>query len=129
MAKRGRGVVIHVSSIQRKLPLHDSTTAYAAAKAALTTYSKALSKELGPSGVRVNVVSPAIIETALSQQLAATVSGGKAESANAQFGAGYPMGRVGEPREVADVVVWLCSENASFITSQNITIDGGAMEK
>ncbi|OYW26980.1 MAG: short-chain dehydrogenase [Caulobacter sp. 12-67-6] len=58
MLERGRGAVVHVSSIQARLPLPESTTAYAAAKAALTTYSKSLSKELGPKGVRVNVVSP-----------------------------------------------------------------------
>jgi NAD(P)-dependent dehydrogenase (short-subunit alcohol dehydrogenase family) len=58
MVDRGRGVVVHVSSIQRRLPLYESTTAYAAAKAALTTYSKTLSKEVGPKGVRVVSVAP-----------------------------------------------------------------------
>jgi NAD(P)-dependent dehydrogenase (short-subunit alcohol dehydrogenase family) len=58
MIERKSGVVLHVSSILRLLPLHDSTTAYAAAKAALTTYSKTLAKEVGPKGVRVNSISP-----------------------------------------------------------------------
>lgn len=69
MVDRGRGVVVHVSSIQRRLPLYESTTAYAAAKAALTTYSKALSKEVGPKGVRVVTVAPGWIHTDAAQRL------------------------------------------------------------
>src|SRR5260370_4116311 len=63
MIERGSGVIIHISSIQSALPLYDSTLAYAAAKAALTNYSKALSNEVGPKGIRVNKVSPRFIET------------------------------------------------------------------
>src|ERR1700740_179051 len=63
MIERGAGVIVHVSSIQRTLPLYDSTLAYAAAKAALTNYSKALSNEVSPKGVRVLTVSPGFIET------------------------------------------------------------------
>src|SRR5260370_35350198 len=63
MIGRGSGVIIHISSIQRKLPLYDSTLAYAAAKAALTNYSKALSNEVSPKGIRVVTVSPGFIET------------------------------------------------------------------
>ena len=63
MIEHGSGVIIHVSSIQRRLPLYDSTLAYAAAKAALTNYSKALSNEVSPKGIRVVTVSPGFIET------------------------------------------------------------------
>ena len=63
MIERGSGVIIHISSIQRTLPLYDSTLAYAAAKAALTNYSKGLSNEVSPKGIRVNTVSPGFIET------------------------------------------------------------------
>src|SRR5258705_12238228 len=62
MIKQGSGVIIHVSSIQRKLPLYDSTLAYAAAKAAVTNYIKALSNEVSPKGIRVLTVSPGFIE-------------------------------------------------------------------
>src|SRR5437870_11556190 len=61
MLEQGSGVIIHISSIQRRLPLFEATLAYAAAKAALTTYSKGLSKEVGPRGVRVNTVAPGFI--------------------------------------------------------------------
>src|SRR5688500_10415008 len=63
MLKQGSGVIIHVSSIQRTLPLHDATLAYAAAKAALTNYSKGLSKDVSPRGIRVNSVAPGFTET------------------------------------------------------------------
>src|SRR5207253_5568201 len=63
MLKQGSGVIIHVTSIQRQLPLPDATIAYAAAKAALANYSKALSKEVSPKGVRVVRVSPGWVET------------------------------------------------------------------
>ena len=69
MVERGRGVVIHVGSIQSRLPLPESTTAYAAAKAALSTYSKSLSKEVSPRGVRVVRVSPGWIETEAALRL------------------------------------------------------------
>ena len=69
MLKQGHGVIIHISSIQRSLPLHESTLAYAAAKAALTNYSKGLSKEVGPKGVRVNSVAPGFIETTAAEAL------------------------------------------------------------
>src|SRR5438445_879336 len=67
MLKQGSGVVIHVSSIQRTLPLYEATLAYAAAKAALTNYSKGLSKEVGPQGTRVNTVAPGYTETEAAQ--------------------------------------------------------------
>src|SRR5207244_9721494 len=63
MLKQGSGIIIHVSSIQRTLPLHEATLAYAAAKAALTNYSKGLSKEVSPRGIRVNSVAPGFTET------------------------------------------------------------------
>src|SRR5262249_882934 len=63
MIEQGSGVIVHVSSIQRTMPLYDSTLAYAAAKAALTNYSKAISNEVSPKAVRVFTVSPGFIET------------------------------------------------------------------
>ena len=74
MLAQGSGVIIHVTSIQRELPLPESTTAYAAAKAALSTYSKSLSKEVTPKGIRVVRVAPGWIETEASIALAERLS-------------------------------------------------------
>jgi NAD(P)-dependent dehydrogenase (short-subunit alcohol dehydrogenase family) len=84
--------------------------------------------EYAPRGVRINAVSPAIIETPLTERLAATIAGPSA-NVEEQFGARHPIGRVGQPREIADAVVWLCSAEASFITAQDFVIDGGLMAK
>src|SRR5260221_285147 len=83
MLKRRAGIIIHISSIQRRLPLFDATLAYAAAKAALTTYSKGLSKEVGPQGVRVNTVAPGFIETPAAHRLIVRLAGKAGTDENA----------------------------------------------
>jgi NAD(P)-dependent dehydrogenase (short-subunit alcohol dehydrogenase family) len=133
MLDRGSGAVVHVSSIQGRLPLPDSTTAYAAAKAALTTYSKALSKEVGPRGVRVNVVSPGWIMTEASGHLLERIaegSGGTIEDARQSVLAGLggiPLGRPAEPEEVAELIAFLASDRASAIHGGDFVIDGGTI--
>src|SRR6202023_3447093 len=69
MLEQGRGVIVHITSIQRQLPLPESTIAYAAAKAALSNYSKGLSKEVSPKGIRVVRVSPGWVETEAAVRL------------------------------------------------------------
>jgi len=133
MIAQGSGVVIHVTSIQRVLPLPESTIAYAAAKAALSTYSKALSKEVTPKGVRVIRVAPGWIETeaavALSQRLAAQAGtdyeGGK-QIIMKGLG-GIPLGRPAKPKEVADLIAFLASPRAASITGTEYVIDGGTV--
>jgi NAD(P)-dependent dehydrogenase (short-subunit alcohol dehydrogenase family) len=133
MLERGSGAVVHVSSIQGRLPLPDSTTAYAAAKAALTTYSKALSKEVGPKGVRVNVVSPGWIMTEASGRLLERIaegSGGTIEDARQSVLAGLggiSLGRPAEPEEVAELIAFLASVRASAIHGGDYVIDGGTI--
>jgi len=113
MIQQGSGVIIHVTSIQHELPLPESTIAYAAAKAALATYSKALSKEVTPKGVRVVRVSPGWVETeaavALAERLAKKAGtdyeGGK-QIIMKGLG-GIPLGRPAKPREVADLIAFL----------------------
>ena len=133
MIERGSGAVIHISSIQRRLPLHESTTAYAAAKAALSAYSKALSKELGPKGIRVNAIAPGWIYTSASEamvQRLAAKAGTDEETARQglidSLG-GIPIGRPAWPEEVAELVAFLASERASSIHGAEYTIDGGTV--
>ncbi|WP_377154493.1 SDR family oxidoreductase [Roseateles sp. UC29_93] len=133
MLAQGSGVIVHVSSIQRLLPLPESTTAYAAAKAALSTYSKALSKEVTPKGVRVLSVAPGWIETeaavALAQRLAAQAGtdyeGGK--RIIMQSLGGIPLGRPAKPQEVADLITFLVSPRAGSISGSEYLIDGGTV--
>lgn len=113
MLEQGAGVIIHISSIQRRLPLFEATLAYAAAKAALSNYSKGLSNEVGPKGVRVVSVAPGFIETtaatALMDRLAAS-SGTDRNTAREQLIkslGGIPLGRPGWPAEVAELVAFL----------------------
>jgi len=133
MIAGGGGVVVHISSIQRKLPLPDSTTAYAAAKAALTTYSKALSKELGPKGVRVTSVSPGWIYTTAAEAMVKRLaeSGGTDEETARQgiLGAlgGIPIGRPAWPWEVAELIAFLVSGRAAAIHGAEYVIDGGTV--
>jgi NAD(P)-dependent dehydrogenase (short-subunit alcohol dehydrogenase family) len=104
MLERKSGVIVHISSIQRRLPLFEATLAYAAAKAALTTYSKGLSKEVGPRGIRVNTVAPGFIETTAAHRLITRLAeqAGIDEDASRQrlmdsLG-GIPIGRPAAPR-------------------------------
>jgi NAD(P)-dependent dehydrogenase (short-subunit alcohol dehydrogenase family) len=133
MIAQRSGVIIHVTSIQRVLPLPESTIAYAAAKAALSTYSKALSKEVTPKGIRVIRVSPGWVETeaavALAERLAAQAGtdyeGGKQIIMNGL--GGIPLGRPAKPKEVADLIAFLVSPRAASITGAEYVIDGGTV--
>ncbi|NJC09745.1 oxidoreductase [Polymorphobacter fuscus] len=130
MAARGAGVVIHVTSIQHRLPLPEATTAYAAAKAALSTYSKALSKEVAPMGVRVVRVSPGWIETEASVALAARLAGGDIAHGKRMIMesiGGIPIGRPSRPDEVASLIAFLASDRAASITGTEHVIDGGTI--
>ncbi|MFO1039175.1 MAG: SDR family oxidoreductase [Geminicoccaceae bacterium] len=133
MLAQGSGVIVHVTSIQHQLPLPESTTAYAAAKAALSTYSKSLSKEVTPKGIRVVRVSPGWIETdaavALAERLAREAGtdyeGGKKIIMKAL--GGIPLGRPTKPSEVADLITFLASPRAAAITGTEYVIDGGTI--
>ena len=133
MVARQSGVVIHVTSIQNRLPLPDSTTAYAAAKAALSTYSKSLSKDVSPQGVRVVRVSPGWIETESSVELTKRVASNAGTDAEGgrqlimEALGGIPIGRPSKPEEVANLIAFLASDRAATITGTEYVIDGGTI--
>src|SRR6195256_540345 len=133
MLKHGSGVIIHISSIQRTLPLFDATLAYAAAKAALTNYSKGLSNEVSPKGIRVNTVSPGFIETdAATRMIERMADKDKTDYATSRqklmdMLGGIPLGRPNRADEVAELVVFLASDRASAITGSEYVIDGGTI--
>jgi NAD(P)-dependent dehydrogenase (short-subunit alcohol dehydrogenase family) len=130
MLAAGRGSIVNISSVNAVLP-DPSVIDYCAAKAALANFSKALSKEVGPRGVRVNTVSPGPVETDLwlgTGGVAATVSqatGLTAEQVIDQAAQVAVTGRFSQPAEVADLALLLASDRAGNVTGADITIDGG----
>lgn len=133
MLTRKTGVIIHMASIQGRLPLYDSTLPYAAAKAGLINYSKGLSKEVSSQGVRVLTVSPGWIMTDASIRMMERIS----ESSNISLeGArqsvmnalgGIPYGRPAQPQEIAELVGFLVSPRAGYLTETEYIIDGGTI--
>jgi len=127
------GVIIHIASIQGRLPLYDSTLPYAAAKAGLINYSKGLSKEVSPKGIRVLTVSPGWIMTESAIRMMERIS----ESSNSSIEeatksvmdalGGIPMGRPAEPEEIAEFVGFIVSPRANYLTGTEYIIDGGTI--
>ncbi|MBB6272417.1 NAD(P)-dependent dehydrogenase (short-subunit alcohol dehydrogenase family) [Pedobacter cryoconitis] len=133
MLKKGAGVIIHIASIQGRLPLHDSTLPYAAAKAGLINYSKGLSKEISPKGVRVLTVSPGWIQTDAATRMMerlAENSGDSIENTIKQVMnslGGIPMGRPARPEEIAEFVGFLVSPRANYLSGTEYIVDGGTI--
>ena len=133
MVAAGTGTIVTVSSVNAFLP-DPAVIDYGAAKAALSNFLKALSKEVGPAGVRVNTVSPGPVSTALwlgSGGVADTIAGtagGAPEDIARQAVAGTATGRFTTPEEVADLVLMLCGERAGNVTGADFVIDGGLIQ-
>lgn len=133
LISQGRGAIVHVGSIQGRMPLFDGTLGYAAAKAALRSYSKGLANELAPLGVRVNTVSPGGIQSPSAEGLAARL--GEAHGVSAADGmkmlmaslGGIPDGRFAPAGEIAEVIGFIVSDAAASIVGDEITVDGGTV--
>lgn len=116
MISRQQGSIVNVSSMWGEVGA-SCEVAYSATKAALIGLTKALAKEVGPSGVRVNCVTPGVIDTDMNASL---TDDGRAALADET-----PLGRIGDAAEVAKTILFLCSEGASFITGQVVGVSGG----
>jgi 3-oxoacyl-[acyl-carrier protein] reductase len=118
MVKRKNGVIVNISSVAACFGGGIGAIAYFSAKAALSTMTKGLAREFAPHGIRVNAVSPGTIDTDYHRQFS---------TAQALEGVmrATPLGRLGKAADVADVVVFLCSEDARFIHGQVIEVNGG----
>ena len=133
MLEKASGCIIHIASIQGSLPLYDSTLPYAAAKAGLINYSKSLSNEVAPKGVRVLTVSPGWIRTTsairMMERLAESsgISIEEATKGVMDSLGGIPMGRPAEPQDVAELVGFLVSPRAAYLSGTEYVIDGGTI--
>ena len=133
MLEQKSGVIIHIASIQGKLPLYDSTLPYAAAKAGLINYSKSLSNEVAAKGVRVLTVSPGWIMTGASEKMMERIAESsnitKEQATQSVMDAlgGIPFGRPAQPEEIAELVGFLVSPRAGYLTGTEFVIDGGTI--
>ncbi|RYY41260.1 MAG: SDR family oxidoreductase [Chitinophagaceae bacterium] len=132
MIGKGSGAILHISTVAALQPIWEMTMSYSSAKAALNAYSKALASELGPKGIRVNLVSPGVVRTPLMlefiEQIAKSSNMTSAEALKVVMDKiNIPMGRMAEPEEIAATVLFLVSQEARYITGANYLVDGGAL--
>jgi len=119
MLKSGVGTIVNCSSVAGLVGF-ERLPAYVASKHAIIGLTKTAGLEYATKGIRVNAVCPGVIHTAMIDRLT-----GKDKEAEKQFTALEPLGRMGSPEEVAEAVVWLCSDASSFVTGIALPVDGG----
>ena len=119
MIASGGGAIVNNSSIAARVGMPGASI-YSATKGAVDALTRSVAMELAPQGIRVNAVAPGGVRTAGMEGFF-----GGDEDAMAGFGRQHPIGRVATPEEIAAIVVWLCSDAASFVTGQVIVADGG----
>jgi len=119
MKKQGYGKIVNVSSIAGKMGDITSAPGYGPSKAGVDALTKTLARQLAPHGINVNAVSPHAIETEMSAQWS--------EERRKEIIASIPLGRLGKPEDVAEAVLFLSSDEASFITGEILDVNGGAL--
>ncbi|CAN7548809.1 SDR family oxidoreductase [Mesorhizobium amorphae] len=126
MIKRGGGAIVNVASVQGHA-CQQNVAAYATTKGAIHTLTRSLALDYARQGIRVNSVSPGSIRTPILEKAARGDNGTDAdvEAAYRRFGEAHPLGRIGEPEEVAELIAFLCSSKAGFCTGADYKIDGG----
>jgi NAD(P)-dependent dehydrogenase (short-subunit alcohol dehydrogenase family) len=120
MRQQGRGAIVNCSSLGGLVGGAERGI-YHAAKHGVLGFTKSAALEYGAKGIRVNAVCPGLIQTPMSDQM---VAAGQGEALKAMEKM-IPMARVGRPEEIASAVLWLCSDAASYVTGQSISVDGG----
>lgn len=123
MLRQGKGAIVNTSSVAGLVGFRDMP-AYCASKGGIIALTRGAALEYAARGIRINAVCPGVIRTPMVDR----VTGGKPE-AEAPFVVLEPVGRMGTPEEVADVVVWLCSDKASFVTGHPMVVDGGLISQ
>jgi meso-butanediol dehydrogenase/(S,S)-butanediol dehydrogenase/diacetyl reductase len=126
MVKRGGGAIVNVSSVQG-FASQQNVAAYTTTKGAIHALTRAMALDHARSGVRVNSVSPGSVRTPILANAARVSDGDDAdiEAAFKRFGEAHPIGRIGEPEELAELIAFLCSDKAGFCTGADYRADGG----
>lgn len=130
MVEQQSGVIVNISTYAAMQPIWEMTVTYSAAKAALNAYSKALANEVSSKGIRVNTVSPGVVKTPLMLEFIEGIAKSSNITLDEAFKSvmskvGVPLGRMAEPEEIANLVGFLASPEAQYITGSNYLIDGG----
>jgi NAD(P)-dependent dehydrogenase (short-subunit alcohol dehydrogenase family) len=121
MRKQGDGAIVNCSSLGGLIG-GNQRGVYHAAKHGVIGFTKSAALEYATRGIRVNDVCPGMIQTPMVDKM---IAEGQGEELNSMLKSLVPMGRMGRPEEIADAVLWLCSDAASYVTGQSISIDGG----
>lgn len=124
MLKQNSGSIVNISSING-LGGTVGAAAYSAAKHGVIGLTKSAALEYSKSGIRINVVCPGMIDTPMLERVMNNISPSNIEPVKQHFENNIPLSRIGKPEEVADAVLWLCSDKSSFITGNTLIIDGG----
>jgi NAD(P)-dependent dehydrogenase (short-subunit alcohol dehydrogenase family) len=120
MLKQGAGAIVNTASVAGLVGSRGAGSAYAASKHGVVGLTKTAALEYAKQGIRVNCVCPGVIRTPMMERMLT-----RTPALEQQYIAAEPIGRLGRPEEIAESVVWLCSDAASFVTGHTMTVDGG----